>query len=238
MTCGWDDGFWFCIHFWMVSATSLSGRGRVFFSLLDGICSLPSREGGGESFALECLNCQPIAVEAEAADDAAAGGADGAVVAELLALMHVGDMYLDYGRWHGLDGIVQRDARVRICSGIEDDAVDIEAYGVNAVDEVALVVALVVAYLHAGALAAQLREVVLERAVAIDLRFAAAQQVEVGAVNDFYSFHSMEGNLCLEVVENLCLGFFFSHIMAINGYINLSCLRCSKSSMFGNLNLT
>ena len=43
------------------------------------------------------LNTQTVAVESEAADDALAGTADHGLVTELLALMDVGDVYLDDG---------------------------------------------------------------------------------------------------------------------------------------------
>ena len=99
-------------------------------------------------------------------------------------------MYLYDGRRHGLDGIVQGDARVGVGPGIKDYAVGLEAYVVDALYEVALVVALEVGELHVGVALAQLGEVVFEGAVAVDVGLTAAQQVEVGAIDDFYSFHS------------------------------------------------
>ena len=105
-------------------------------------------------------------------------------MAEGLALVDIGDMYLDDGGCDGTDGIVEGDAGVGVGSGIEDDAVGGEAVGVEAVDEVTLMVALVVVELYVGVLLAELLEVVFEGAVAIDIGLAATEEVEVGTVEE------------------------------------------------------
>ena len=105
-------------------------------------------------------------------------------MAELLALVDIGDVYLYDGRRDGADGIVEGDAGVGVGAGVEDDAVGRESYLVELVDEVALVVALEVGELHSGVLGTELGEVVVEAASAVDAGLTGAEEVEVGTVDD------------------------------------------------------
>ena len=67
------------------------------------------REGQGGALlwvgllGLQCLDGEAVAVESEAADDAAAGTGDERVVAELLAGVNIRDVHLDDGRGDGAD---------------------------------------------------------------------------------------------------------------------------------------
>ena len=132
----------------------------------------------------KCLQRQTVAVETEAADDATAGGADEAVVAELLALVDIGDVDLDDGSRDGTDGIVKGHTGVGVGTGVEDDTIGCEAYLVELVDEGTLVVALEIGELHMGVLGTQLLQIVFKGAGAVDARLAAAEEVEVGTVED------------------------------------------------------
>ena len=137
---------------------------------------------------LQRLNGQAVAVETEAADDALATRADEALVAELLALVHVADMYLDGRCLHCLQGIEQGHAGMGVGSGVEHDAVEVKPHLVYLVDETSLVIALVVAYLDVGIALLKLLEVAFEALVTIDAGFSFAQQVEIRTVNNLY-FH-------------------------------------------------
>jgi hypothetical protein len=127
---------------------------------------------------------QTIAVEAEAADDTAAGSADAAVVAELLALVDIGDVYLYDRRRDGTDSIVEGDAGVGVGTRVEHNAVGRESHLMELVDEGALVVALEIGELHVGVLLAQFFKVCFKGASAVDARLAATQKIEVGTVEN------------------------------------------------------
>ena len=129
---------------------------------------------------------QSVAVHTETADDTEAGRGEPGVVAEVLALVHIGDMHLDDGCGDSTDAVVQGDTGVGIGTGIEHDAVVSESHLLHLVDEFSLHIALIVVYLHAGIALPQLFETSLKGVAAIDARFAFAQQVEVGTVDNLY----------------------------------------------------
>ena len=59
-----------------------------------------------------------------------AGGADIAYLAEILAAVHVRNMNLNRGDRNRLYGIQKRNARMRVCPGIDHDAVDFLKIGI------------------------------------------------------------------------------------------------------------
>src|SRR5687767_1246383 len=88
-----------------------------------------------------------IAEHAEADDDPAGDRRDERVVPELLARVHVRDVQLDDGQLGALDGVVQRDGRVRMRPRVVDGADRVArrhlaAELLDPVDELALVVRL------------------------------------------------------------------------------------------------
>ena len=95
---------------------------------------------------LESIDCQPVAVETESADDAFASGRDHAVVTEVYALMYVADVYLDNGGVDRLDSVKQSYAVVSVCGSVEDYAIAIKPYLMNLVDELAFGVTLEIVY--------------------------------------------------------------------------------------------
>ena len=108
-------------------------------------------------------------------------------MAELLAAMHVGYVHLNHRRAHRLDAVGKRDAGVGVGTGIQHNAVVVEADALNFVDESALVVALEIAQLHLWREAfAQAFEVAFKSSVAIYARLSCAQEVEVWSIYDCY----------------------------------------------------
>ncbi len=105
---------------------------------------------------------------------------------ERLALVHVADMHLDGRRRHGTKGILKRNGRVGVGAGVEYNAVEVEAYLMDFVDELPLYVALVIFQLHIGEVATQIRQESLKRNSAVYARFAAPQQINIGTVYDLY----------------------------------------------------
>ena len=127
-----------------------------------------------------------IALDAVAGDGLAAGGADVAYLAKLFALADIGDV--DLYRWNadGFHGVEQGDGGVGVGGGVDDDAVCGAVAGLNLVDEVAFVVALVDLYVDAtcfGVVIDEGAEVGVGGA-AVDIRLADAEHVEVWPVND------------------------------------------------------
>ena len=103
-------------------------------------------------------------------------------MAELLALVYVGYVDLNDGTAERAYAVLQGHAGMGVGAGVEHNAVVSEAYFLHLVDKYALDVALEVLYLYVGKASAQLRQVVVERAAAVNPRFARAQKVKVGAV--------------------------------------------------------
>lgn len=127
-----------------------------------------------------------IALDAVAGDGLAAGGADVAYLAKLLALADIGDVDLYCWNADGFDGVEQGDGGVGVGGGVDDDAVCGAVAGLNLVDEVAFVVALVDLYIDAarfGVVVDEGAEVGVGGA-AVDIRLADAEHVEVWPVND------------------------------------------------------
>ena len=71
---------------------------------------------------------------------------------ELLTTVNVGDMDFDDRTLQRTDAVVQRDARVRIGTRVQHDAVVAleESRLLHLVDQLTLHVALIVVYLHVG----------------------------------------------------------------------------------------
>ena len=106
---------------------------------------------------------------------------------EVLALVHGGDVDLDSGDAHGFECIEYADARVRIRSRIDDDAVHRVIRILNPVDDRALMVRLKDLYiveskLDAGLLA-YANEVVIGF-MTIDVWLAYADHVDIRSIDD------------------------------------------------------
>src|SRR5579885_1381813 len=105
---------------------------------------------------------------------------------ELLARVDIGEMYLDHGEGHGLDGIVQRHAGMGVAAGVDDGARDRVDMLVQAVDQRALVIGLERQHGQAELAGAPLQARVngLQRHRPVDARLTPSQQVQVGAAHD------------------------------------------------------
>ena len=94
---------------------------------------------------------------------------------KLFARMHIRYMYFHGWSRYSAQSIVQGHAGVCVGTGIEHDAINFEATGVDAVDEISLMVTLVVIQLHVRVLCAQFGKVIFEAATTVDTRLAATQ---------------------------------------------------------------
>ena len=136
---------------------------------------------------LQQLQRMGVALQALAGDGGEAGKAGVAYPAEVLAGLDGADVDLHSWDGDGLEGVENRDARVRVGRRIDDDAVDLAVSLLDLVDDAALMVGLedldLVKALHGACLLADLDQVVVV-IVAVDARLANAEHVEVGAVDD------------------------------------------------------
>ena len=66
----------------------------------------------------DCFQRQTVAIETEACYHAFTGCRYHAFVAELFALMHIADVYLDDGAWHSAYTVVQCHRGVRVGASI------------------------------------------------------------------------------------------------------------------------
>jgi len=113
-------------------------------------------------------------------------------MAEILALMDIGNVNLDGGNFARLNGVAQGDAGMGEAGCVEDDSVEFSiCIGCDSIDDGALVVGLeaVNFNLLADDLFAQFRFEIGQGCCSVDLRFSAAEAVEVGPVDDGYLLH-------------------------------------------------
>ena len=133
----------------------------------------------------EAVDRERIALDAEAADHGLGGKRNIGMVAPGLARMDVADVALDRRHADALDGVMARDRSVGQAARIEHDAGRLLGAGLlDPIDDHALVVGLAkldAEAVRVGGLAAELLDV-LERRMAIDVRLAGAEQIEVRAV--------------------------------------------------------
>lgn len=101
-----------------------------------------------------------------------------------LALRDVGNMHLHHGDAYGADAVGQGDGSVGVATGVHHHAVILVVGLLQLVDQYAFMVRLEIGDLVLGKAAAELFKIGLERHRAVDFRFALAQKVEVGAVED------------------------------------------------------
>ena len=137
---------------------------------------------------------EAVTVEAEAGDDALADGRQEGLVAEWLARVDVADMNLDHGSGDGSDSVGDGNRSVGVAAGVEHDATVVKAHRLQAVDNLPLDVALIYVDIVLRELVnidrvlrelvGQLLQILVERAVAINLGLTFAHEVQVGAVDD------------------------------------------------------
>lgn len=144
-----------------------------------------------------------VALQALAGDSGEAGQAGVAHLAEVLARLDGADVDLNGGDGDGFERVQDGHARMRVGGRVDDDAVDLAVGLLDFVDDAALVVRLedldLVKALRGACLLANLDQAVVVVA-AVDARFANAEHVEVGAVDD-ECFHGcfLCGRACGEV---------------------------------------
>ena len=136
---------------------------------------------------LQQLECMGVPLQPLAGDGGEAGQAGVTNLAEILAGLDGADVDLHGGDGHGLEGIEDRYACVRVGCWVDDDAVDLAVGLLDLVDDAALVVGLedldLVKALRGARLLADLDQAVVVVA-AVDARLANAEHVQIGAVDD------------------------------------------------------
>eukprot|EP00825_Cyclidium_porcatum_P015735 TRINITY_DN19018_c0_g1_i1.p2 TRINITY_DN19018_c0_g1~~TRINITY_DN19018_c0_g1_i1.p2 ORF type:complete len:225 (+),score=29.08 TRINITY_DN19018_c0_g1_i1:189-863(+) len=148
-----------------------------------------------------------VAVGAEAADHADRLVAEVAGMAERLAAVRVGQVDFDEGQGHCRQRVADRDGGVGEGGRIDqDEGGAVGAGGLDTVHQRVLGIGLTGAQLMAGFLRLrhQCQVDVCQRRMAIDLRLARAEQVEVGAMQDQQLRHSAlqrKGGSLLEAAD-------------------------------------
>jgi len=108
------------------------------------------------------------------------------MMAELLTLVYVGDMYFYYRTFHAAYAILQSNAGVGIGSSVEHDTIVGEPHFLQFVDELPLNVTLVILDFYIRKLSLEVWKVAFERIAAIDAWLTNSQKVQVGAIDDLY----------------------------------------------------
>ena len=125
-----------------------------------------------------------VAVEAEAGDDALADGGQERFVAERLAAIDVANVNLDHRSSNGGDCVGDGDRRVSVAARVQYDAAVVKTHCLQSVHDFTLDVALIEVNLVLRELLDEFLQVLVERAVAIDLGLTLAHEIQVGAVED------------------------------------------------------
>ncbi len=141
-------------------------------------------DGGhvASSLAMRAVDGEAVPGGTEAGHRGGHVGRDHGVVAPVLARLGVGDVELDLHAFEGGERVGERERVVRERAGVDDDRRAPPASVVDGVDEVAFVVGLhvlepVAAIARGGG--GEIDEIG-QRGGAVDLRFALAEQVQVG----------------------------------------------------------
>ena len=127
---------------------------------------------------------EAVTVEAEAGDDALADGRQEGLVTERLARVDVADVDLDDGSRDGSNSVGDGDRGVGVAASVEHDAAVVKAHGLQAVHNLTLYVALIHIDRVLRELVGQLLQILVERAIAINLGLTFAHEIQVGAVDD------------------------------------------------------
>jgi hypothetical protein len=132
------------------------------------------------------LEGDEVAVPPETGDDPETYRSEHRRVAERLSRVHVRQVRLDDNEASTGDRVTEGDAVMREGTWVEDDAVDVAACLVEPADELAFDVRLEVddRDVAGGGVGAQVGEDVVQGVVAVDLRLACSEEVEVRSVED------------------------------------------------------
>ena len=127
---------------------------------------------------------EAVTVEAEAGDDALADGRQEGLVTERLARVDVADVDLDDGSRDGSNSIGDGNRRVGVTASVEHDSTIVKAHLLQPVHDLTLDVALIHIDRVLRELVGQLLQILVERAIAINLGLTFAHEIQVGAVDD------------------------------------------------------
>ncbi len=133
------------------------------------------------------FNGQFVALGAEAANDADGDGGKMRMMAERLARVDVREMHFDKRDGHRAECVAQGDAGVGVTRRIDDDEFDtFRSCVLHPVDQFSFVVALKTFQLNAGNPGARFHNAmdVCQSNPTVNFRFAVAEQVEVGSMED------------------------------------------------------
>ena len=110
---------------------------------------------------------------------------------EVLTCMYIGDMHFYHGCFNGCYGIADGDRGVRISAGVNDNAIVLEAYPLQFIDQLTFYIALIIIKAYLGVFLLQLLTRYCSKDwSAVNIGFPFAQQVEIRAVDDGY-FHNI-----------------------------------------------
>src|SRR5208282_951274 len=128
---------------------------------------------------------QAIALGAKSHDSTMRDIRNRRMMPERFAPIHVRQMHLDHWNTHGLDGVANRNAGVRVCARIDQEYVALAARLLNSIDDPAFAVRLKRLNPHFK-LASQVLEFLVDisqAGSAIDFRLAFAEKIQVGSMD-------------------------------------------------------
>lgn len=137
----------------------------------------------GPPFFDDVLQCQAVAVEAEAADGACAVCCDQVLLAEGLPVEDVADVHFNHGAGGRPDSVGEGDGGVRVGSGVQDDPAVVASLR-DGFGQEPLLLFLQVVDVHLRVLVDQLAQIVLEGTVSVDVHLPGAQLAKIHAVDD------------------------------------------------------
>lgn len=134
---------------------------------------------------------QLVALQAEAANHAAAGAGDERVVTVILAGEDVAQVHLNLLCWYCQQGVAQGHASVAVAAQVDYQSVAGETGLLYAVDKFALDIALEMADFHLGEHCTKAFDTFIHCGGAVHFRLAATRKVQVGSVDNLDMFHAI-----------------------------------------------
>ncbi len=105
---------------------------------------------------------------------------------ERFASVYIGDVYLYYRSGNCADSILQGYGCVRISTSIQDNAIDLETYLMNLIDQLAFDVRLEIGDFYHRIMCTEFGKIIFKRNRTVDRRFTLPQKIDVRAIYYLY----------------------------------------------------
>lgn len=141
-------------------------------------------------FVYQCFESKSVGVQSKTAEYSLTNTSNHRYMAKGFATMHVRNVHFDHWSGDRTNGILQSNGCMGISSSIENNPVYFKPRLLDTVNHFSFYVRLKIIYFYINIRLTEVQEIVLESNTPIDGRFALAQQIYIGAINNLYPHHS------------------------------------------------